>query len=192
MVRRFVVLFTVGCLLSAARMPAQSYTHLSGLILDPSDAAVPGATVSVVNRDTGFRWETRSRSDGSYIVVSLEPGQYKITVRKPGFRTLIRLGVGLDAGQPTRVDFTLPLGSMQESITVEGAPPMLCMEDASAGTLIGRDQIERLSSNGHTFTSLLEFAPGTITTPATRGEPVNLPLTGRGRIPTPLASMGSA
>ncbi|HXA07058.1 MAG TPA: carboxypeptidase-like regulatory domain-containing protein [Bryobacteraceae bacterium] len=171
MVRRFVVLFTVGCLLSAARMPAQSYTHLSGLILDPSDAAVPGATVSVVNRDTGFRWETRSRSDGSYIVVSLEPGQYKITVRKPGFRTLIRLGVGLDAGQPARVDFTLPLGSMQESITVEGAPPMLCMEDASAGTLIGRDQIERLSSNGHTFTSLLEFAPGTITTPATRGEP---------------------
>ena len=82
-VQRFLVLFALGCLLGPPRVPAQSYTHLSGLILDPSDAAVPGATVSVVNRDTGFRWETRSRSDGSYIVVSLEPGQYKITVRKP-------------------------------------------------------------------------------------------------------------
>ena len=170
-VERFLVLFALGCLLSPPRVPAQSYTHLSGLILDPSDAAVPGATVSVVNRDTGFRWETLSRSDGSYIVVSLEPGQYKITVRKTGFRTLIRLGVRLDVGQPAHVDFILPLGSMQESITVEGAPPMLCTEDASVGTLIGHDQIEQMSLNGHSLTSLLEFAPGTISTPATRGEP---------------------
>ena len=171
MVRRFLVLFALGGLLSSGRVPAQSYTHLSGLILDPSDAAVPGATISVVNRDTGFRWEALSRSDGSYILVSLEPGQYKITVRKPGFRTLIRLGVRLDVGQPARVDFILPLGSMQESITVEGAPPMLCMEDTSAGTLIRHDQMEQMSLNGHSLTSLLELAPGTITTPATRGEP---------------------
>ena len=171
MVPRFLVIFALGFLLNAGRAPAQSYTHLSGLILDPSDAAVPGATVSVVNRDTGFRWETRSRSDGSYIVVSLEPGQYKITVRKPGFRTLIRLGVRLDVGEPARVDFNLPLGSMQESITVEGAPPVRSMENASVGTLIGHDQIERLSLNGHNLTSLLEFTPGTIITPATRGEP---------------------
>ena len=170
-VQRFLVIFALGCLLSAGRVPGQSYTHLSGLILDPSDAAVPGATVSVVNRDTGFRWETRSRSDGSYIVLSLEPGQYKLTVRKPGFRTLIRLGVHLDVGEPARVDFILPLGSMQESITVEDAPPMLCREDASTGALIGHDQIERLSLNGHSLMSLLEFTPGAIITPATRGEP---------------------
>jgi len=93
---------------------AQSYTYLSGLVRDPSDGAVPGATITVVNEETGFRRLTRSRSDGSYVVVSLEPGLYKINARRAGFRTLIRLGVRLELGQPVRVDFTLTLGSVQE------------------------------------------------------------------------------
>src|SRR5207248_2987152 len=132
--------------------------------------AVPGATISVVNEETGFRRVTRSRSDGSYVLVSLEPGLYKITARRVGFRTLIRLGVRLELAQPVRVDFTLTLGSMQESITVEGTPATLHAEDASIGTLIDRDQIEQLPLNGHNLLGLLELTPGTIVTPATRGE----------------------
>jgi hypothetical protein len=169
-VRRLIVPVILGCLLSSGLLRSQSYTHLSGLIRDPSDAAVPDATVTVLNQDTGFRRVTRSHSDGGYGVVSLEPGLYKITVRRRGFRTLIRLGVRLDVAQPARVDFTLPLGSMRESITVEGAPMMLQTEDASIGTLIGREQIEHLPLNGRSLIDLLEFTPGTIVTPATRGE----------------------
>ncbi len=170
MVRASLVSAILGCLLMAGLSRAQSYTHLSGLVRDPSDGAVPGATITVVNEETGFRRLTRSLSDGSYVVVSLEPGLYKITARRAGFRTLIRLGVRLDLGQPVRVDFTLTLGSVQESITVEGAPATLRTEDASIGTLIGREQIERLPLNGHNLLSLFELTPGTIVTPATRGE----------------------
>ncbi len=166
-----LALSALAFLIAAVRLvSAQSYTHLTGQIRDPSDAAVPGAVVSVVNMETGFRRETNTQRDGSYAVVSLEPGVYKITVRREGFRTLIRLGVRLDVGRPARVDFTLPLGSMQETITVQAAPANLNGEDTSVGTLVGPEQIQRLPLNGRGLTSLLELSPGTVVTPATRGE----------------------
>jgi hypothetical protein len=151
-------------------LAAQQYTHLSGLIRDPSDAAVPSAYVTVVNDETGFRRTALSRADGGYVVASLQPGLYKITVRKEGFRTVVQLGVKLDVAQPARVDFALPLGSMQETITVQGSRTPLHAEDASVGTLVTHDFVEKLPLNGRGLLSLLELAPGTVVTPATRGE----------------------
>ena len=110
MFRRFLVFVLLSCLMGGALLRAQSYTHLFGLIRDPSDAAMPDATVTVVSEETGFRRVTHSRSDGSYVVASLEPDLYTITVRKAGFRTMIHLGVRLQVAQPVRVDFTLTLG----------------------------------------------------------------------------------
>jgi len=169
MLRRLAVPLFLGSCFTTVLL-SQSLTHLAGTIRDPTDAAVPDAAVTVVNQDTGFRRLTRSQSDGGYDVVSLEPGLYKITVRHPGFRTLIRLGVRVDLAQPVRVDFNLPLGSMQESITVQDSPPAPVLEDTAAGTLITQDEIERMPLSGQNVTSLLEFVPGTIITPATRGE----------------------
>src|SRR5207237_377933 len=103
-----------------------------------------------------------------YVVSSLQPGVYKITVRKWGFRTVIRFGVDLNPSQPARVDFKLVVGSVQETITVEGAQPLLNREDASVGALISRNEIERLPLNGRGLLSLLELAPGVLVTPATR------------------------
>ncbi len=160
----------IACLLGCAVLPAQQHTHVAGLILDPSGAAIPNASVTVVSQETGFRRLTRSRNNGWYAVASLQPGLYKITVRKDGFRTLIRFGVKLDAAQPGRLDFTLPLGTVPEAITVTGSPALINSHDASVGTLIDRDRIEKLPLNGRGLLSLLEFAPGTVVTAATRGE----------------------
>ena len=140
------------------------------MILDASSSSVPGATVTVVNEDTGFRRLTISQPDGGYVVSSLQPGAYKITVRKSGFRTLIRFGVKLSQSQPARADFNLVIGSVQEAIKVEGAAELFNSEDASVGTLVGRDEIERLPLNGRGLLSLVELAPGVVVTSATRGE----------------------
>ncbi|MBL8215849.1 MAG: TonB-dependent receptor [Bryobacterales bacterium] len=155
---------------AAVMLQGQQYTHLSGLIRDPVDAAVPEASIQIVNEETGFRRTTTTRPDGGYVIAALHPGLYKITVRKEGFRTLVRFGVKLDVAQPARVDFTLSLGSMQETITVEGTPPLIPSEDASVGTLVSRDHMERLPINGRGILSLIELAPGSVVTPATRGE----------------------
>ena len=61
------------CLAGIASLRAQNYTHVSGLVLDASVSSVPGATVTVVNEDTGFRRVTQSQPDGSYIVSSQQP-----------------------------------------------------------------------------------------------------------------------
>ena len=148
----------------------QQYAHIGGLIVDPSGASLPGARVTVVSLETGFRRVAESQPSGWYWVASLQPGTYKVMIRKEGFRTLVRHGVKLDVARPIRLDFVLPLGSVRDEITVSGSPPLLNTEDASVGTTIGRDQIERLPLNGRGMLSLLDLAPGTVVTPATRGE----------------------
>jgi hypothetical protein len=160
----------LGCLAVAAPLAAQRYTQLSGAILDPSEAAVPGASVTAVNQDTGFRRFAQSQPDGAYRFPSLEPGIYKITVRKEGFRTVVRFGVRLDALRPARLDFNLPVGSIEETITVEGTAPLLDAGEVSPGTVIARNEIERLPANGRGLLALLDLSPGALVTPATRGE----------------------
>ena len=158
------------CSAFLAPLSAENYTHVSGVILDASSASVPGALISVVNEDTGLRRMTLSQPDGGYVVSSLLPGVYKISVRKAGFRTMIRFGVKLIESQPERVDFNLIVGSVQETVTVEGSTPLLNTKDASVGTLVERDEIEQLPVNGGGLLTLLQLAPGTVVTPATRGE----------------------
>src|SRR5712672_942569 len=135
------------CLTAGAMLRAQNYSHVTGIVLDDSSASVPGAAITVVNEDTGFRRLTQSQSDGGYIVSSLQPGVYKITVRKPGFRTMIRFGVKLAESQPARADFKLVVGSLQETVTVEGSAPLLNSEDVSVSTMLNRDEIENLPLN---------------------------------------------
>jgi hypothetical protein len=68
------------------------------------------------------------------------------------------------------VDFTLPLGSMQEVITIEGAPPLVNAEDGAVGTTVDRDLLDNLPLNGHALQALFDMAPGVVATPATAGE----------------------
>jgi hypothetical protein len=157
-------------LISSAPVKAESYGHISGVILDSSLASVPGALITVVNEDSGLRWTSLSQGDGSYSIPSLQPGSYKITVRKPGFRTMIRFGVKLAAQDSARVDFKLVIGSVQETVTVESSAPLFGAEESSVETIVGRDEIEHLPLDGQGLLGLIGFTPGALVTPATRGE----------------------
>ncbi|PWT98084.1 MAG: hypothetical protein C5B51_29855, partial [Terriglobia bacterium] len=158
-------------LICAAGALAQSSSSLHGHVVDPSAAGVSGAAISAVNEETGFRRSTHSQPDGSYAVGSLAPGSYKLTVQKTGFRTVIRFHVGVGRELPARADFALSLGSMQETITVEGGTPsLLRQDDASVTTSLAQKEIENLPLNGRGVAGLLELAPGTNIVSATRGD----------------------
>src|SRR5215831_17583252 len=151
---------------------AQS-AQLSGQVRDPSGALVVGAGVSVIHLDSGLHQSTVSGPDGMYAVSSLPAGEYKITLRKTGFRTVARLGVHLGPGDAAQLDFALEIGGMEEFITIEGRTTTINTEDAASGIRInenGEDPVERLPVNGRTLQGLISFAPGVLATPATFGE----------------------
>jgi hypothetical protein len=140
-------------------------------VLDPSQAAVPEAAITVVNQESGFRRVTRTAPDGAYAVGSLDSGTYKVTVRKDGFRTMIRFNIKVANLEAARVDFTLSVGAVQETITVEGTAALLPgQEETDIGVRVSREEIQRLPLNGRGVLGLLELSPGTNITPATRGE----------------------
>ncbi len=163
---RIAALALVWCACAAA----QETGGLSGFVWDPSGARVAGATITAVNEETGFRHVMETDSAGAWQAAYLYPGSYKLTVRKPGFRTLVQFGVPLHAAESARVDFHLQIGDVHEVVTVTGAPALLNCANGAAGTLVGRDWIDHLPLNGRGILTLLEMAPGSLITPASQGE----------------------
>ncbi|MBC8167970.1 MAG: carboxypeptidase regulatory-like domain-containing protein, partial [Bryobacteraceae bacterium] len=149
---------------------AQPKTQIAGFVRDSSELPVPDAAIGVLNLDTGIRRSTRTNLEGSYAVSSLTPGQYKITIRKPGFGTVARTGLELHAMTAERLDFVLDPGSVREEITVESSAPLINTYDASYGMQTSRVPAETLPVNGRGLQGLIDLTPGVLLTPATSGE----------------------
>src|SRR5579871_4203450 len=98
--------FLIICALGAMPVSAQRYADLYGRILDTSDSGIGDAAITVTNEETGFRRAAVSEPTGEYSVGTLEPGSYKVTVRKHGFRSAVRFNVALAPAASTRADFT--------------------------------------------------------------------------------------
>jgi hypothetical protein len=167
---RFAFCLALACLCGGRVLTGQELSQLSGFLWDSSGALIPGADLTVVGEETGFRRVTTSGTAGGYQVAYLQPGRYKVTVHREGFRTLVRFGLKLDAGQGLRADFHLELGSANDVITVRDEPALLNTDDASISTLVGRGWIENLPLEGRGIQTLLELAPGVVATPASGGE----------------------
>jgi hypothetical protein len=147
----------------------QNRASLAGNVRDASDSAILGAAVTAWNQETGLRRTTQTSPDGRYRIDSLPAGSYKVAVRRPGFQTQVRLDFELppDGGD---LDFILQVGSIHEVVTIRGSPPLLNTSDASVSVSLNRAFAESLPLNGRGILSLVELAPGVVTTPATLGE----------------------
>jgi hypothetical protein len=154
----------------AAPLSGQRSASVVGRILDVTGAGVPDATVTVVNQQTGFHRTTQSEPRGGYAVTSLEPGEYTIKVAKDQFRHIYNFDVPLGGQAPTQIDFVLQVGSVFEEVRVEGIASPIERPDASVGGQFVHDEIARIPVNGGKVLDLLGMTPGTVVTPATRGE----------------------
>ena len=94
--------------------------QFTGVVMDPSGAVIPGATLTVKNLETGLTLTTISNDSGLYTAREVPIGSYKITVEAPGFKTVIKTGLILNAGTIQRVDFELPIGGQVETVEVVG------------------------------------------------------------------------
>jgi hypothetical protein len=86
---------------------ANSVGSISGRVLDPSEAVIPGVSVVISNVETGVRQTTTTNSDGFYSLPALPPGQYQIEAHQSGFRPVLRSGIVLETGKALEIDLKL-------------------------------------------------------------------------------------
>ena len=139
---------------------------LLGTVSDPSGAAVPNIKVTAVDKATGTVRETDTNASGNYTMPDLPPGTYIVTVAAQGFKKEQRENIDLLSNTSTRVDVDLQTGSVNETVLVTTAPPMLQTDRADISTKIEAREVEDLPlGTNRNFQSLLNLVPGT--SPAT-------------------------
>ena len=98
-----------------------------------------------------------------YLVPVLPPGHYHVQVSKPGFKTIIKADVVLSVQSAVALNFTLPVGTTSESITVDAATPSLNTTDASVSTVVDQKFVANIPLNGRSFQDLISMTPGVVT-----------------------------
>jgi len=154
-----IVLLTA--LVFAMRQVSLAQTaDVTGRVTDTSEAVIPNADVAVTNLGTGIKRNTTSNEDGYYTVPLLPPGDYKIFVQKPGFKTASRSKIKLEVQQVARVDFELEVGEVTTTVEVTGEAPLLQSQHVTLGDVIAEKEVKELPLNGRNFVQLLTLTPG--------------------------------
>ena len=150
-------------MLFAATVWAQGTGEISGTVTDPTGAAVSGAKIIVTNSATSTTRTTTSNDSGNFDIPALMPGNYDIRTELSGFKRSERKGVALQVGEVSRLDFVLQLGSVSETVEVQGGAPVLETDNATIGTVIENKRIVDLPLNGRNPLQLVSLTPGATT-----------------------------
>lgn len=141
---------------------AQGITgSITGTVTDKSGAAVPGATVVVVNLATNAAYTVTTSEIGSYTVPNLPPGQYTVTISKGNFTNFKQSGITLAIDQVAEINASLQVGSNETTVTVTTEPPAIQTEASSVGEVVDSKAIENAPLNGRlSVVGLIALAPG--------------------------------
>ena len=146
--------------LTAAAWAQLPSAEISGSVTDATGGAVAGATVTITNAATNIQRTLTTNSSGLYDAPALPPGGYSLKVSMPGFKTDVRNGIQLQVDQLARIDFSLQVGNVSETLEVQAAAPTLDTENATVGTVIENKRIEELPLNGRNYLQLASLTPG--------------------------------
>jgi len=142
-------------------LAAQATTAtILGAVTDSSGAIIAGATLQVRNVETGRAQSTQSDAQGRFNVPDLAVGNYEVQASRDGFSTVVHKGIALTVGSQNVVDFSLPVGQTQQTVTVEGAVTQVETTNSTVGALVDQNQMRELPLNGRNFEQLIQLAPG--------------------------------
>jgi hypothetical protein len=162
---RLAVMVALLLLILICSLPVLSQSEaaaISGRVADPQGLAVVAAKVSAVNISTNVASSTQTNGAGFYNLPSLLPGTYRIIVEKEGFAQIVKPDVQLHVQDNAGINFSLQVGSVTQSVTVEGGAPLVNTESAAVSTVIDRNFVENLPLNGRSFNTLLQLTPGVV------------------------------
>ncbi|MCC6988933.1 MAG: carboxypeptidase regulatory-like domain-containing protein, partial [Acidobacteria bacterium] len=132
------------------------------VVKDDQGGVLPGVTVVVTNMSTGERREAVSTEDGSARFVNLVPGPYRLEAELTGFQRWVRENVAVNVQTTPRIDVTLALGSLSETLTVTGQAPLLQTQSASVATTVGSRAVQEMPLNGRNVLNLISLAPSVV------------------------------
>ncbi len=140
---------------------------VTGRITDGSNAAVPATKITITNTDTNQKRSVQSTGTGDYVLPQLEPGPYTLTAERDGFRREIVRKIVLETGQDVRVDLSLKIGAVTESIEVEATAPLINADNSNIGGVVEQRKIVELPLNGRNYLQLAALQPNVL--PAVQG-----------------------
>jgi hypothetical protein len=161
--------FVVGLIFASFLRSQTLDTGILGTIVDPSGATIGGVSLTIIQSATGVRRTVATAADGKFEVRYLLPGDYTAEAQAAGFRTERRTGIVIQIGQQARIDFTLQLAGVAETVEVRSSTPLLQTENATLGEVVGPERIVNLPLNGRNFADLAKLTPGVSSSPYTGG-----------------------
>ena len=162
--RLIVAAVVLLAVLSSCSAFAQSpNASIRGIVFDPAAKLITGAEIIVVSDETGVKYVTSTNDDGIYAVEDLPPGTYRVQVSKFGFKTIIKPDIVLNVQDSLTLNFTLPLGASNVTVTVEGGAPLITTTDAAVSTVVDQSYVRDMPLNGRSFQSLILLTPGVVT-----------------------------
>src|ERR1700693_2944924 len=141
-------------------LQAQVTSGIQGTVADQQGLPIVGAEVLARADAIGAETKTITDSDGNFGAVGLQPGTYTVTATHDGFTTKVYANVNLSVNSQIRVDITLVVGSMQQTITVPAIAPVLETGNSSMGSTILPSQVQSMPLNGRNYLDLLQLVPG--------------------------------
>lgn len=167
---RFLMGIAIFLCLAAGIQAQETTAGLQGTVKDHSGAVVPHAHLSVTSPILVGTKETETDTSGYYRFANLPPGTYALTVKAPGFETLLREGLTLEVGHLPTVDLSLAVGTVSTVVEVSSAAPLIDTTTNTTLTNIPEDVIQNVP-RGRSFQSVIEFAPSARNEPLA-GNPV--------------------
>jgi hypothetical protein len=150
-----------------------TYGSITGGVYDSSGAALPGTEVTLTNLGTSQKSTQTTGGDGLYSFQNLIPGTYRIESKKEGFKTFVRDPITVQVQQAIRIDATMSVGTVTESVTVSGETPLLQPETSSLGQVVEGRKAEELPLNGRNVFNLITISPAAVAQGGSGGSPVS-------------------
>jgi len=153
----------------AAFSQGETTSAIIGQVRDASGAAVPGAAVTVTNKETGLKRGARTDESGRFNFPQLKPGTYSVKVDAEGFQSQQNDAVSSGLGQKQTVDFALEVAQSKQTVEVSSQPPLVNPGKVNTSTTLNAHTLENLPNPGGDLTYPLQFAPGALMNTAGSG-----------------------
>ena len=155
------------CLVFMGGFSSQSYAQstygtVSGTILDSSGGAIADVQVTLTNMGTAEKRTQTTGADGLYQFANLFPGRYRVDAEKAGFKHTSHADVVVEVQQTSRIDMTMQLGQVTQTVEVTGETPLMQPDTSSLGQVIDQREANELPLNGRNVFNLAQLSPSVV------------------------------